>query len=96
MSSTEPSPSPFIAALVGKLKVALATDAIELIDNSWQHAGHVGNIHGGSHLAIRIVAQQFEGMGAMARHRLVRQLLADEMKERIHALELTLLAPSQV
>jgi BolA protein len=93
MNSTTPS---FTDTLVQRLKTELQTDQVELIDNSWQHAGHVGNIHGGSHLAVRIVSPVFEGMGAMARHRHVRALLAEEMKQRIHALELTLLAPSQV
>jgi len=88
--------SDFTATLVQRLKTELNTEQIGLIDNSWQHAGHVGNIHGGSHLALTIVSPLFEGIGAMARHRLVRGLLAEEMQERIHALELTLLAPSQV
>jgi BolA protein len=76
-----------------KLKTAFQPIHFELIDNSWQHAGHAGNALGGSHLAIHIVSEAFQGVNALKRHRMVHEVLKEEMKAKVHALELKLEAP---
>lgn len=86
--------STFLSEVEQKLKTALNASEVHIIDNSWQHAGHRGNTMGGSHLAVTIVSERFEGLNTLARHRLVHETLKEEMKERIHALELTLLTPA--
>ncbi len=76
-----------------KLKTIFQPIHFELIDNSWQHAGHAGNVLGGSHLAIHMVSEAFRGVNTLKRHRMVHDVLKEEMKARIHALELKLEAP---
>jgi len=39
-----------------------------------------------SHFKIVLVAQAFEGVGLLARHRLINLLLADELSGGVHAL----------
>jgi stress-induced morphogen len=89
--------SPFLEALKSKLAEAFDTQAIHITDNSWQHAGHRGNTQnhpdGGTHLAISLVSLKFVGLNPLQRHRLVHQVLAEEMQTRIHALELELKTP---
>jgi BolA protein len=79
-----------------KLKEAFAPQAFELIDNSWQHAGHAGNKLGGSHLDIRLTSEAFEGVSTLKRHRMVHEVLKNEMQGPVHALELTLRSPDEI
>ena len=64
-------------------------------DDSAQHAGHGGWREDGSHFSLIIVSAQFAGLMRMKRHRLVYDCLHDLMKERVHALALTTLAPDE-
>jgi BolA protein len=45
---------------------------------------------------VRIVAEAFTGLSRVARHRLVYEILAAELHERVHALALTTLTPNEV
>jgi BolA protein len=73
---------------------ALEPLALELRDDSERHAGHAGS-NGGGHLRLRIVSQQFEGLGTVARHRRVYALVGDLMPVRLHALAIIALTPAQ-
>jgi BolA protein len=78
-----------------KLKDQLEALHIEIIDNSWMHAGHRGNPHGGSHLAITVVSEKFDTLSPLERHRLVHSILKDEMQGALHALELSAIPASR-
>ncbi len=70
--------------------------ALELHDESAQHAGHAGSRpSGGSHWHLRIVSAAFRGEGTLARHRMVYEALGDLMKRDIHALRIEAFAPEQ-
>ena len=74
----------------------LAPVALELRDESAQHAGHAGSRpSGGSHWHLAIVSEAFRGKSAVARHRMVYEALGDLMKRDIHALKIEALAPEQ-
>jgi BolA protein len=74
----------------------LAPVALELRDESAQHAGHAGaRPSGGSHWQLTIVSEAFRGKNAVARHRMVYEALGDLMKRDIHALKIEALAPDQ-
>ena len=71
--------------------------ALDLRDESGQHAGHAGaRPSGGSHWQLTIVSEAFRGQNAVARHRMVYEALGDLMKRDIHALKIEALAPDQV
>jgi BolA protein len=79
-----------------KLTRHFAPTRLELADESHRHAGHAGaNPAGETHFALTIVSDAFEGVGRVARQRLVYQALADELRTRVHALSLTTLTPSE-
>ncbi len=79
-----------------KLTAALAPERLEIIDESDQHAGHAGAREGGeSHFRLLIVAGAFAGKSRVERQRLVYGLLAEEMRERVHALALTTQTPEE-
>ena len=75
---------------------ALAPVALELQDESGQHAGHAGaRPSGGSHWRLTIVSEAFRGQNAVARHRMVYEALGDLMKRDIHALRIEASPPEQ-
>jgi BolA protein len=79
-----------------KLRAALAPVALEVRDDSQQHRGHGGWREGGeTHFYVTLVAEAFEGLSRVQRHRLVNELLAEELAGRVHALSLRLLTPKE-
>jgi len=81
--------------IVQKLS-ALAPTFLDAIDDSEKHRGHGGYREGGeTHFTVRIVAPAFAGLTRLARHRLVNDLLTDELKERVHALAIEARAPNE-
>ncbi|MEL6373861.1 MAG: BolA family protein [Pseudomonadota bacterium] len=77
-----------------KLMVALEPVRLDIINESELHAGHRSSPGTGeSHFRIHVVSSKFEGLSRVARHRLVNDILAEELAGRIHALALTVDAP---
>lgn len=74
-----------------KLTQTLTPILLEIHDDSARHAGHAGHDpRGETHFNVKIVSEAFAGLPAIARHRLVYDALKEEMRERVHALSLTL------
>ncbi|MFM7083629.1 MAG: BolA family protein [Hyphomicrobium sp.] len=69
---------------------------MEIINESHKHAGHLSSPGSGeSHFRVVIISQVFRGISRIARHRMVLDLLADELKEGVHALSLETYAPDE-
>lgn len=76
--------------------LTLAPATLEVIDESENHRGHGGYREGGeTHFRVRITAAVFAGKTRLARHRIVNDLLANELKERVHALAIEARAPGE-
>lgn len=79
-----------------KLTARFAPSRLDIVDESGRHAGHAGaRPEGETHFAITIVAATFAGLGRVPRQRMVYDALADELRDRVHALSLTALAPGE-
>jgi BolA protein len=79
-----------------KLKTAFSPLVLEVVDESANHAGHAGAREGGeTHFRVRIVSSSFQGLSRVDRQRRVYSALADELRERVHALALTTLTPTE-
>jgi BolA protein len=76
-----------------KLVARFAPVQLMIEDESHLHAGHAGAAGGQSHYRVRIVAEAFRGIPAVARHRLVYAAVDDMLKSDIHALAIEALAP---
>ena len=78
-----------------RLQSVLQPSALEVIDESAQHAGHIGaNDSGtGTHFRVRITCQQFVGKPPVARHRLVYDALQDFLDQGLHALAIEAKVP---
>jgi len=74
-----------------KLVTAFQPEAIDVQDVSHQHAGHAGwREGGGTHFEVTMRAAVFAGKSRLQRHRLVNEVLADDLAGSIHALQLHL------
>lgn len=75
-----------------KLLKELPAQHVEIIDNTWQHTGHASS-NGGAHFEITVVSEAFQDQPIMAQHRMIHQLLKDEMAQYIHAMGLKTFTP---
>ena len=85
-------------SIVDDMRARLATlepVAVEIADESAQHAGHAGARSGGGHFRLAIVASRFAGCRTMERHRLVYDALGPLMKGEIHALSISASIPDE-
>lgn len=82
------STGPTAAQLEARLKERLAPSRLEVLDESYQHSGHVGaNGTGfGTHFRVRVASHLFTGLSRVARHRLVYDALQDFIAQGLHAL----------
>ena len=82
------STGPTAQQLETRLRERLQPTALQVIDESGQHAGHAGaNGTGfGTHFRVRIDSHLFTGLSRVARHRLVYDSLQDFIDQGLHAL----------
>jgi BolA protein len=76
-----------------RLEARFAPLELVIEDESRFHAGHAGAAGGQSHYRVRIVAEAFRGVPAVARHRLVYAAVGDMLQTDIHALAIDASAP---
>lgn len=74
------------------LEAELTPSALEIIDDSQQHAGHAG-AREGRHYTVRITSSRFNGLSRIAQHRLVYHALRDLIPRGIHALAIEANSP---
>ena len=82
------------AEIERRLRAELAPLALDIRDDSAQHAGHAGAREGG-HFHVAVVSDRFTGLQRLARHRLVYHCLSDLMQRGIHALAIDARAPGE-
>jgi BolA protein len=76
--------------------MALKPSLLEVEDESHRHHGHSGWREGGeTHFRVRVVAEAFSGKSRIERHRMVNALVAEELRERVHAFALEARAPGE-
>jgi BolA protein len=77
-----------------KLTESFAPAVLEIIDESHHHAGHSGaRSDGESHFRVKIVAEAFRAKSRIEQHRMVNAVLAEELRDRVHALAIQSSAP---
>ena len=81
------------AAIEAVLRAKLQPTELEVIDESYQHAGHAGaNGTGvGTHFRVRIASPFFTGVSRVGQHRLVYDALHAFIDAGLHALAIEVL-----
>ena len=82
-------------SLQARIEVKVKSDDdmqhFELINESSMHSGPATE----SHFKLTVVSGRFAGLGAVKRHQQMYALLADELKDGVHALALHLYSPAE-
>lgn len=88
----------FIKSIEAKLKEAFSPDQLEIINESHLHSGHQESFDGTgeTHLRIKIVAEHFEGLSRVDRHRQINALVTDEIAKGLHAIAIDVKALSEI
>ena len=87
---------PVATEIATRLASALDPTHLEIVNDSGQHAGHMGDDGTGeSHFTVIVESRAFEGQSRVQRQRLVNQALAELLRDRIHALAIRARAPGE-
>jgi BolA family transcriptional regulator, general stress-responsive regulator len=79
-----------------KLRQAFAPVSLEVVNDSGRHRGHAGSPGTGeSHFTIKVVSASFAGKSRLERHRMVNDVLAEELKGPVPARAISALAPAE-
>ena len=78
----------FIQLIKKKIKDNLEVSKLEIIDNSFKHINHKSFKKDKLHLKIIIESDQLKSLNKVQAHQRVMNILKDEIKDKIHALEL--------
>ncbi len=80
-----------------KLRAALEPERLEIINESHLHAGHQEKFDGSgeTHFRVRVVSAKFDGMNRVNRHRMINELLAEDLAADVHALAIEPAAPGE-
>ena len=86
-------------SVVEKLKEKLMRELnavhVEIVDDSWRHAGHASAPQmEATHLNITVVSPKFVGINLMDQHRMVNDVLKEARETHLHALQLKTQVPS--
>lgn len=81
------------AAIEARLQSVLQPTALQVVDESADHAGHAGaNAEGaGTHFRVRVASPLFAGKSRVARHRLVYDALQNFIDQGLHALAIEII-----
>ena len=75
-----------------KIKASLAPEYLEVLNESNSHNVPPGSE---SHFKLTIVSDNFDGKLLLARHRMINQLLKEELDGPIHALSMHTYTPAE-
>jgi BolA family transcriptional regulator, general stress-responsive regulator len=87
----------FIKSIQSKIENALKPASLEIVNESHLHAGHQEKFDGSgeTHLRIRVVSDAFTGKSRVDRHRMINELVTDEMQQGLHAVAIDAKAPAE-
>eukprot|EP01027_Heterolobosea_sp_BB2_P005719 GEZU01008704.1.p1 GENE.GEZU01008704.1~~GEZU01008704.1.p1 ORF type:complete len:120 (-),score=19.32 GEZU01008704.1:14-373(-) len=96
MSST--TARPVYESIKAKLTAALKPVSLNIVDESYKHAGHAamkGLAARETHFLVEIVSDEFKGKTLLQRHKMVNELLAEELRTGVHALSIQTRTPEE-
>lgn len=93
---TDTATAPLTEIIATRLTEALSPTRLEVLNESAQHRGHMGDDGTGeTHFRVNVESATFDGLNRVARQRLVNRALADLLATRIHALAIMARAPGE-
>tara|TARA_B100000029_G_scaffold510304_1_gene601456 strand:+ start:1633 stop:1887 length:255 start_codon:yes stop_codon:yes gene_type:complete len=78
----------YLKLIEEKIKKNLEVDNISIKDNSHRHEGHSSFSNQMYHLTLEIESKSLKKLNRIEAQRLVMKILKDDLKTKIHALEI--------
>jgi len=73
-----------------RLKEKISFEKLEIIDNSSKHKGHKFFSKEKYHLHLKINSTKLKSMNKISAHKLIMNILKDDLRRKIHALEISI------
>ena len=73
-----------------KIKKNISFEKLEIIDNSYKHVGHKFFSKNKYHLHLKIKSTQLTSMSRIDAQKLIMKTLKEDLKKKIHALEISI------
>ena len=80
----------YFKKIENKLKKEISIEKIKIIDNSYKHRGHKFFSPNKLHLHIKIESLYLKSLSRVKAHKLVMKILDQDLKFKIHALEISI------
>ena len=73
-----------------KLRMQIKFESLEIVDNSHKHKGHKFFSEEKFHLHLEIKSLYLSSISRLSAQKLIMKVLKDDLKSRIHALEISI------
>tara|TARA_Y100001958_G_scaffold129326_1_gene97877 strand:+ start:27 stop:284 length:258 start_codon:yes stop_codon:yes gene_type:complete len=73
-----------------KLRTQIKFESLEIVDNSHKHKGHKFFSREKFHLHLKIKSLYLSSISRLSAQKLIMKVLKDDLKSRIHALEISI------
>tara|TARA_B100001121_G_scaffold121697_1_gene106747 strand:+ start:320 stop:577 length:258 start_codon:yes stop_codon:yes gene_type:complete len=73
-----------------KLRTQIKFESLEIVDNSHKHKGHKFFSEEKFHLHLKIKSLYLSSISRLSAQKLIMKVLKDDLKSRIHALEISI------
>ena len=73
-----------------KLRTQIKFESLEIVDNSYKHKGHKFFSEEKFHLHLKIKSLYLSSISRLSAQKLIMKVLKDDLKSRIHALEISI------
>ena len=73
-----------------KLRMQIKFESLEIVDNSHKHKGHKFFSEEKLHLHLKIKSLYLSSISRLSAQKLIMKVLKDDLKSRIHALEISI------
>ena len=73
-----------------KLKKKIKIEDLKIVDNSHKHKGHKFFSSERFHLQLKIKSLYLQSISRIKAHKLIMEVLKEDLKTKIHALEITI------
>ena len=73
-----------------KLRKQIKFESLEIVDNSHKHKGHKFFSEEKFHLHLKIKSLYLSSISRLSAQKLIMKVLKDDLKSRIHALEISI------
>lgn len=85
-----------LLAIRQRIEEALQPEDVSVVDEGHLHIGHEGAKDGRGHFRVMVVAEAFEGLSMIQRHRAIYEAMGDLMTTDIHALAIDAYSSNEI